>query len=595
MKLQYLAVIFVIIMIPIFLVLSIYMDTRLDTIELQNLYTSYLNDATYDAVKTFQLNTNNNYYSSISDSKIRDIDASINTFFNSLTDNTKLTKQELQSYLPAMVYTLYDGYYIYGRRYNVLGDKVEDNQLIQKGVIKDESGTVIEMNIDTDLEDGNQYEYGIKPYVYYSCRYISGTNNFVVNYTLDNFITIYGTVNVWNEKHTAKEKQYITKSGYLIDVNAWNELDKTYKGAKIEEPEILKEYLRFNKFKPDEEEGTEHLGTIVEKKDGVYEYVIHQNRRVYFERNEKGDAINFFWYNKGRATEVQRQSIKDYVARNTVSAIEYYQKAAEFSIWVSDNIATIEGLKLGEGQNLDVNTNYRELFNMTKQDPEDPSSSFNQHRRAVIKNTIETNLIAAINSYNGNKRSYEYVMPKLEEEEWDKIVSNICVVAFMQGIPIGEKYYNNYVVVPNDKNNDLVDEDSIYLLTDDGQYHLPSCSKLIEEEKYKNGTITIQRGYKNTTFTRQTLEQNSEYYYSHVYEVEEDNKIKLVPYTACYYCIVNSGTQYNLEDIREAKNNRLKETGYDISIIRSKYLTALAREKQELYKTNLNYVEEGFE
>ena len=75
-----------------------------------------LNDATYDAVKAFQLNTTNSYYSSISDSKIRDIEASINTFYNSLTSSINYTKLELQEYVPAIVYTLYDGYYIYGKR-----------------------------------------------------------------------------------------------------------------------------------------------------------------------------------------------------------------------------------------------------------------------------------------------------------------------------------------------------------------------------------------------------------------------------------------------------------------------------------------------
>lgn len=81
MKIQYLAVIFVVIMVPISLALSTYIQTQVDTIALQTSYKSKLYDATYDAVTAFQINTVNNKYSSISNSKIRDIEASANTFF----------------------------------------------------------------------------------------------------------------------------------------------------------------------------------------------------------------------------------------------------------------------------------------------------------------------------------------------------------------------------------------------------------------------------------------------------------------------------------------------------------------------------------
>ena len=135
MKLQYLAVIFVIIILPIVIVLSFYTQSRIDTMNLQSKYTSALNTATYDAINAFQRNTNNSYYSSVSDSKIRDIEASVNTFYNSLTVNLGYTKSEMQAFVPAIVYTLYDGYYIYGKRYNVLNnDYVEGEE-------KDETGT----------------------------------------------------------------------------------------------------------------------------------------------------------------------------------------------------------------------------------------------------------------------------------------------------------------------------------------------------------------------------------------------------------------------------------------------------------------------
>lgn len=231
MKLQYLAVIFIIIVLPIALVLSFYLQTHIDVINLQADYKAKLNSATYDAVKAFQLNTTNSYYSSVSDSKIRDVEASVNTFYNSLTANLNYTKSELSAYVPAIVYTLYDGYYIYGKRYNVY-------EAQRKGT-GDDKDTIVKVDIATDTEintDPDKYEYGLKPYVYYSCRYKYGNSDFIVNFTLDNFISIYGTVN----------GEYVTKSGYLISTSDYDEGSSTYKGAKIAQNEVVKEYLKFD-------------------------------------------------------------------------------------------------------------------------------------------------------------------------------------------------------------------------------------------------------------------------------------------------------------------------------------------------------------
>ena len=116
MKLQHLAVIFVIIIIPISLVMASYIQNQIDAIALQTAYDKNLINATYGAVKAFQINTTNNKYASISDSKIRDIEAAVNTFYNSLNNSMLEYAQaakDLEAYIPAMLFTLYDGYYIY--------------------------------------------------------------------------------------------------------------------------------------------------------------------------------------------------------------------------------------------------------------------------------------------------------------------------------------------------------------------------------------------------------------------------------------------------------------------------------------------------
>ena len=543
MKFQYIAVIFVIIILPISLVIGFYTQSQIDIINRQTNYTTKLNSATYDAVKAFQLNTTNSYYSSVSDSKIRDIEASVNSFYNSLTTSLNYTKSELQSFIPAIVYTLYDGYYIYGKRYNTYSDEKIN-----------ESGELLDMNIDTQLNDANKYEYGLKPFVYYSCRYyLDSQNNFIVNFTLDNFISVYGTI----------KGNYVARSGYLINVGDC-ELDENgnvykYKGATIIERENLKEFLRFS--------GGEDSGV----RDGEYTYVVYQNQKIY----KAGDI--YFWYNQGEANTITSQEIKNAVDRQTQSAVEYYTDAYNFSLWVNEYLGSVrqDNIRLAnDSTGLDFIAT-EPIFETKNQDPEEESSTFNQHRIAVIKNSIVTNLMIAINSYNDNLTSYEYALPQLTEEDWNKVVNNICVISFMQGLPIGGKYFNNYVVIPNDKNNEFVDIDSVYILTSDGQYHMPNCTQLVENSSYQQ---TIVGGYVNTSFERQTIDNN--YYYKHVHSGNVQN-----PYTACYYCIVNASGKYDLHNEIFANTiNRIEN--YDISTLRNNYLTFLAREKYNLYKTN---------
>ena len=87
MKIQNLAVIFIIIILPISMIVTAYVKNQVETLELQVSYDTKLTNATYDALKAFQLNTVNSSTSDLANSKLRDIEASVNTFFNSIATN----------------------------------------------------------------------------------------------------------------------------------------------------------------------------------------------------------------------------------------------------------------------------------------------------------------------------------------------------------------------------------------------------------------------------------------------------------------------------------------------------------------------------
>lgn len=549
MKLQHLAIIFIIIILPISLVVSSYIQTQIDTINRQQIYSTNLKNATYDAIKAFQLNTINNKYSTISDSKIRDIEASINTFYNSMGTELGASgyrKIDLQNYIPAMLYSMYDGYYIYSQYKNVLSNNEQDG-----------------------------YKSGLKPYIYYSCRYKKGNNDFIVNYTLDNAITIYGNIN----------GKYVTKSGYLInpelvDVNSividrGNNIIKSlkYNGVTIER-ELLSEQL------------------IIAGKDDdnyirdTYQYIIYNNRKVYKDNN------GYFWNNNNHKQYIQDNETLTYLRKVTeggnlysYSSVNYYYEAYEFSKWINEKLSSITQQNAVDEQenkitDFAINTGDEKIFNLTKQnDPTKESSTFNQNRISVIRRSIQTNMVAAIANYNSIMKSteYEFVMPKFTEEDWDKIENNISVAVFMQGMPLGSKYFNEYCVITNDKNKEFVSKDSIYMITEDGEMHFIGCKDIVENNE------KVVSAYRNTDFERQTVvitEGDEIYYYPH-------------SNTRCYDCIVNSTSTYNIDEIIDGRVTKYNpsETNYetinvDSSTLRKVYLTALAREKYDLYKTN---------
>lgn len=450
MKLQNMAVIFAIIIIPMTLILSAYIGIQIDTASLGREYDTKLLDATHDAVVAFQLNSMQNNYSTNADSLRRDVKASINAFFTSLATNLRVPGENanyITQYIPAVVVTLYDGYYIYS--------PMEMEYQDDSGVTK------------------TRYEHTLKPYIHYSVRYQTGNCDIVVNYSLDNYITIYGYMN----------NEYVSKAGYLIAGDVASD-------------------------------GSQYRGVTITDND----------------------------------------------------AKEYYKAAKEFTDWVKNHsfsgskIVDVVVPKNAKDSNGDpypqfVNNNTRILNVSNDNDPEEPiESDFSAHKREIMKQSIQSNLNNAIYSYSKHTTlNTEFRMPVLTEQDWDKVLSNVNIISFMQGLPVGVKEYNNYAIVTSTENKQYVDPNLLYYIHD-GYYHKLECPILQEaSEEIK--------AYRSIDYDKQRNEDGS-YYYTH-------------KELACYTCIVNSA---NLEK-KEIQN-------YPYNL-KQAYYNALARERWNLNKLNV--------
>ena len=316
MKIQYLAVVFIIITMPIILVFSEYINTQTGIIKTEKIYDDRLFNSTYDTIKAFQLNTINSMYYT-PQSRVKNIEAAVNTFFNSLTTSFKYDGNlatVMKEYIPAVVFTLYDGYYIYSPFDNIL-----------TGVKDDE----------VDDEYKKSILSGLKPYVSYSCRYSFNNKEYIITYSMDNYVY----VDIFdNGKHYAE-------SGYLVT-------GITKEGNKYKFDGVTFEPCNKNDYKT-YETLSEYLCIDTNDKK-MYNYATLDGTKYYYDDNKTEDKDDdyIFYINEQKEKHRQVSSRVNNEAEfdgyyNRIfyndSAYLYYKEAYEFTTWL-----------LGDGEKIDI-------------------------------------------------------------------------------------------------------------------------------------------------------------------------------------------------------------------------------------------------
>lgn len=531
MKLQNLAVIFAIIIIPVTLILSAYIGTQIDTASLQQSYDTKLKDATHDAVVAFELNTQDNAYSNNSDSIRRDLQAVINTFSASLASGLNIpgaNQERIMPYIPAILITLYDGYYIYSPSEYSYSTKEEND-----------AGEWIEVQ-------KTGYTHVLKPYVYYSARYESGGNYVVVNYSLDNYITIYGTIN----------GNVISNSGYLENDDILSKIDTT-NGESLSET-ITYRYNNKKSFNKLED----------------VQFIYQNGRKIYHIVNKPGaPGDNWYYLND---LDLLRYTGNTSSFNLDYSAREYKDNAVKFNNWIKGNTALKSIVTPQNAVKID-GTKYEEFQGdstpILTTNGEDPSSPFNQHKRRIIQLSIQDNLNNAIAIYNANSGAMgtnaTFRMPILNELDWEKILTNVNIVTFMQGLPAGTAVFNSYAIVTSTNNKQYVSPSAIYIVDKNHDtYHAINCN----EDELENNDSLI--GFKSADFMKlryEAINENGDDVYEYYYRRKE---------YASYGCIVDS------------TNTTLDVANIKIDAVKRAYYTALARERYNLDKVTkifLNY------
>lgn len=504
-------------------------------------------------------------------------------------------KDVLKNYVPAVVYTLYDGYYIYSPYTNIL-DNTNKNEIIinpatGENDFKSDAEILNSDNNNATYKQGDEIS-GLKPYIYYSCRYKKENSDFIITYSLDSYITIQGVLN----------GEPVNKSGYLLTGVGYDENEGvyTYRGIKIlQEDSLLQNVYEENSNSvngtdviiKDEAGNEHHTGKIVSypcrKINGVKYYYNESKDEVF-------SIINDVKYNQS--------SIPGNVIKYDQNAVNYYKNAYELKKYIENN-DVLRNLNISDS--IDSQGNYytnssiytenpffqygklfAELFNTSGTYIEDSNSKFNSHRLEVIKNSIESNLMVAIANYNKISTSeVNFQMPKLQDYEWEQITDNISMITFLQGFNIGGKIYNGHSIISNNINEEYVSEDSIYF------------SNGIEYKKATDSTLLQNNienifGVFNVDFERKT----GQVFYKKNIVDETGNVIgnpkidKTIYYyprneLGSYNSIVDSNSSLVTNNINEYMKNLTNDNPVSQEYkLAQKYYTALGREREGIYR-----------
>lgn len=577
MKIQELAIIFIIIILPISLVLSVYTQNQVQTINTQTLYDNRLTSATYDAMRAYQLNAANSTTSDMSNSKTRDIEASVSAFRNSIMTAFELngfTANELNSYIPALVYTMYDGLYIYSPYSNIAEVNTDANA--------DE-----EVKIKTE----GQKEYGLKPYISYSCRYKTTNIDVVITYSLDNHIAVKGMIG----------SEYVNKEGYLIDGIKCQNINTNTDVEKLSNDDMKDAKITYNGIEIGTESLKEYIPLSIDK-NAAYPYAKINGTKYYLIQDKEGDqqivyVSNGFFRTQCKSTDSDKTAFNAYknIIENNYMAKEYYYEAYKFTKWFRED-SGLQGLKYSDaydevlikdgdtaktfyGKVWEGNDTIIFQFNSSsdiKDNIENETSTFNQHRLAVIRYKIENNLAIAISNYNAYSGATKVVfqMPELKEDEWDQIIHNISLISFLQGLQIGEKTYNGYTLVTNSESEEVVLEGNIFMLGESANGE-KVYYRIGDVELEDGGTATLNAGNYGDKVSAGRL--NLDFKRRYVTRTDETQ-------TYYYYQMRNFKASYNSVVMQD------KVTTFDDIY---KYISGVSQDYQRAFYTALGRERQG--
>ena len=634
MKLQGMAILYIIIIIPMLIVISLTLNSYKEQLNNNIKYNTDLTGAVNDAITAFELNSSSQDFSNVSDNFTSLVDASVNIFRRSIATRLNMTNADeslMNRYFPLALFTGYSGYYIYSPTYSPVvvrnpytGQAAFSSDAVNKNTLDKNQGTYtpsetsqldlqytpvllkhknhsntsnsVTVTTNKDLNNSTKHakeeiDYSLKQIIPYTLELNKdNSNNILLNFTLDNYISFTGKV---------KGIAY-NKSGYLLDHD-----------AKV----ILKNgnNIIYNQNKITDSLKIGHLTSYDEYVDYYIENELTSGNNLVtlnIKENPNTEEANIIFnpvkYRRGlqayqNSNRIQMTGEYAY-QKQQLDAIKYYIKSSNFSNFVYKNLSDYTENDINDIELVREDKKYEKYFlKYNKKNTEsifikdnnkrvsDYNSTFNEIKRKAIRNSVQYDLIIATINYNYLVSSSNFILnlPVITDTDWERIIENVSFTAFLQGLPVGGgKNYSNYAVATSTMNEFIVDPDTIFFASikgfnqgdvksfeeakndnDNLYYHKINCPdflEYLEQNPVSNdGTGTGAIGFQmhEWTYDARWSREEARYFYDH-------------KNYSHFNCIINRNVK--------TENLTIKQK----SIINDNITSAVAAEKERSFKSN---------
>lgn len=393
MKIQHWAIIFIIIMLPLSIVCRNIISKKNLNLRDETRYNNIIDNATYDAVsQILEVSEELGYGKNIPITENVAM-AAIDRFFNTLNVNFNLPINDVtgqnyfNQYIPAVIIVGYDGIYVYSCE-----------------------------------ETANGFQFKLKPKIPYSYTHVfSNGQTMLMNFTLDNFVTLYFTneydlfmKGIPDEDGNLGGTHFL--SGYVgepldVDGNGIDDLNDMV--VTVEETDELGNIVSYNVLVADDGTGNQY-----EDNDDPYQInlVPVVDKPEYIKQQIASFSDNLSYFLK----ELANSSTTDVTAKRAKELTFLYEGTPNQDYEFNDRGEIIED-----------------------------ASEFHKLRRDTIVNLITSVMTEEFNEHNMYADllgvTYNFTVPNIARDRWYNTIDDISVLAFMQGMPMGgEIYYNNY-------------------------------------------------------------------------------------------------------------------------------------------------------
>ncbi len=534
MKLQGMTILYILIIIPMLIVISLTLSGYKSQLNNNLKYDSELTGAVNDAITAFELNSASQDYSNVSDNFTSLVEASVNVFSRSIATRLNMTNADeslMNRYFPLALFTGYSGYYIHSPTYSPIvvknpntGQAAFSSDADSKKILEKDEGSYFpdetsrslqytpvllkhknndntsdnsvkvttSKDFNNNIKAKQEIDYSLKQMIPYTLELEKDNDNkILLNFTLDNYISFTGKIN----GITYNKSGFLLNNDTSIELKQGNTVIYNIKKLNNDLPihhltyfdEYVDDYLENELAKYDKSVDLKNQLLTLTVQDGSNESVsIVLNPKVYSEGYET--------YITDKKTKMTGQFAYQ---KQQLDAIKYYIKAANFSNFVYKNLSDytendIKEIDLSgedakyEKYFLKYDKKNQEKFFSTDKNVLDSNSTFNEVKRKAIRNSVQYDLIIATLNYNYLVSSSDFLLtlPVITDNDWDRLVENISFTAFLQGLSIGNnKKYNNYAIATSTMNEFVINPDTIYF-SDINGFNQGDLASLEDNELY---------------------------------------------------------------------------------------------------------------